>query len=48
MKLKAELDILSLHAKIGRVETRFCRTDAQQERQTAMLRQIEASLSNRG
>ena len=48
VNLKAELDILSLHSKLDELRLASVELMAQQERQTAILRQIEASLSNRG
>jgi uncharacterized membrane protein len=48
VNLKAELDILSLHAKLEELRLASVELMAQQERQTAILRQIEASISNRG
>jgi uncharacterized membrane protein len=48
VNLKAELDILSLRAKLEELRLASVELMAQQERQTAILRQIEASLSNRG
>jgi uncharacterized membrane protein len=47
VNLKAELDILSLHTKLEEIRNVSLELIAQNERQTAILEQIAASLSNR-
>lgn len=46
VNLKAELDILSLHAKLEEIRNLSAELIAQQERHISLLKQIEAGLSN--